>query len=86
VQRYPAARSANKARCRDAASYALAGRLAEARAKLREFLRVAERDMAHFPGQNSQEWMDYLERQSPYEDRRDLDHLCEGLRKAGLPI
>jgi hypothetical protein len=42
--------------------------------------------MAHFPGQNSQEWMDYLERQSPYEDRRDLDHLCEGLRKAGLPI
>ena len=72
--------------CYLAASCALAGRLADARAKLREFLRIAERDMACFPGQNAQEWMSYLERSNPYEARSDLDHLCEGLRKAGLPI
>jgi len=69
-----------------AASYAHAGQLTEARAKLREFLLIAERDMAYFPDQNSQEWMNYLDRSLPYEDRRDLHHLCEGLRKAGLPI
>ena len=69
-----------------AASYAHAGRAAEARAKLQEFLRLAERDMAHFPGQNPQQWMNYLHRPNPYMDRRDLDHLCDGLRKAGLPI
>ncbi len=69
-----------------AASYALAGRFPDASAKLREFLRVAERDMAHFPGQDPQGWMNYLDRASPYSHRRDLDHLCAGLRKAGLPI
>ncbi len=72
--------------CYLAASYALADRLPEARAKLQEFLRLAERDMAHFPGRDSQEWMNYLDRASPYQNRRDLDHLCTGLRKAGLPV
>lgn len=68
------------------ASYALAGRLPEAKAKLQEFLRVAERDMAHFPDRDAQGWIAHLGRASPYEDRRELDHLCEGLRKAGLPV
>src|SRR5262249_25170063 len=72
--------------CYLAASYALADCLPESRAELREFLRVAERDMAHFPGQDPQGWMNYLNRASPYLHRRDLDHLCDGLRKAGLPL
>jgi adenylate cyclase len=69
-----------------AASYAHVGRIDEARVKLRDFLRIAERDMAQFPGQDPQKWMNYFERLIPYQDRCDLDHLCEGLRKAGLPI
>jgi len=72
--------------CYLVASCALAGRLPEARARLLEFLRVTERDMAHFPGQDSQGWMNYLNRAGPYLHRRDLDHLCKGLRMAGLPI
>jgi adenylate cyclase len=69
-----------------AASYALTGRLPEARTQLQEFLRIAERDMAHFPGQDAEGWMNYLKRASPYLHRRDMDHLCDGLRKAGLPL
>ena len=49
-----------------------------------EQFEIAKRDMAHFPGQNPQEWLNYLHRPNPYMDRRDLDHLCDG--KAGLPI
>jgi TolB-like protein/DNA-binding SARP family transcriptional activator len=72
--------------CYLAASYALADRLHEARAELRKFLHIAERDMTHFPGQDAQGWMNYLNRAGPYLHRRDLDHLCDGVRKAGLPI
>lgn len=69
-----------------AASYGHAGRFDEARAKLREFLRIAKRDMAQFPDRNSQAWMTFFDRSIPYKDRRNLDHLCDGLRKAGLPL
>jgi adenylate cyclase len=72
--------------CYLTASYALADRLHEARAELRKFLHIAERDMAHFPGRDAQGWMNYLNRAGPYLHRCDLDHLCDGLRKAGLPI
>jgi TolB-like protein/protein involved in temperature-dependent protein secretion len=72
--------------CYLAASYALADRLHEARAELRNFLHIAERDMAHFPGQDAQGWMNYLNRAGPYLHRRDLNHLCDGVRRAGLPI
>ena len=51
-----------------------------------DFLHIAERDMAHFPVQDAQGWMEYLNRAAPYLHRRDLDHLCDGVRKAGLPI
>jgi adenylate cyclase len=68
-----------------AASYAYAGQLAEAKACLGEFLRVAKRDMVVYPGDRLRDWEKYWHAAMEYRDQRDFDHLFEGLRKAGLP-
>jgi hypothetical protein len=68
-----------------AASYAHAGRLQEARATLDEFLRVAETDMAVFPGRRLKDWEEYWHGAFEYRDQKDFDHLFDALRKAGLP-
>jgi len=67
-----------------AASYAQAGRIAEAKAKLEEFLRGAERDMAVFPGRKLKDWGPYWQGAMWYRDQRDFDHLFAALHKAGL--
>jgi TolB-like protein/DNA-binding SARP family transcriptional activator/Flp pilus assembly protein TadD len=67
-----------------AASYAHAGRLEEARATLKEFLRVAETDMAVFPGRQIKDWEPYWHGAFEYRDQKEFDHLFEALRKAGL--
>jgi adenylate cyclase len=68
-----------------AASYAQAGRLQEARAMLEEFLRVAESDMAAFPGRRLKNWESYWHGAFEYQDQKDFDHLFGALRKAGMP-
>jgi adenylate cyclase len=68
-----------------AASYAQEGRLAEAKASLDEFLRVAKHDMAVYPGDRLKDWEVYWHAAMEYRDQRDFDHLFDGLRKAGLP-
>jgi adenylate cyclase len=65
-------------------SYAHAGRLAEARSTLEEFLKFAETDMAVFPGRKLKDWHRYWHAAFEYQDDRDFDHLYEALRKAGL--
>ena len=67
------------------ASYALAGHLDQAKAMLREFLAVAEHDMAVFPGQRLSDWVPYWHGAIEYQDQRDFDHLFDALRKAGMP-
>ena len=67
-----------------AASYAQAGRLQEARAMLEEFLRVAESDMAVFPGRRLKDWEPYWHGAFEYRDQKDFDHLFDALCKAGL--
>jgi TolB-like protein len=67
-----------------AASYAQAGRLQEARATLEEFLRIAETDMARFPGRRLKDWEPYWHGALEYQHQKDFDHLFEALRKAGL--
>jgi Predicted integral membrane protein len=68
-----------------AASYAHAGRLQEAKAMLEEFLRVAESDMAVFPGRRLNDWISYWHGAFEYQDQKDFDHLFDALSKAGLP-
>jgi TolB-like protein/Tfp pilus assembly protein PilF len=70
--------------CWLAASYAAAGRLAEARAALTEFLTIAEREMARFPGRRLQDWEPDLHRLVEYRDQAEFDHLFGALRTAGL--
>ena len=67
-----------------AASYAGAGRLDEARAMLEAFLRVAEDDMAVFPGRKVAAWEDYSHGAMYYQDEADFEHLYDALAKAGL--
>jgi TolB-like protein/Tfp pilus assembly protein PilF len=67
-----------------AASYAGAGRLDEARATLEEFLRVAEEDMAVFPGRKLAAWEEYWHGAMEYKDDANFEHLYDALRKAGL--
>jgi tetratricopeptide (TPR) repeat protein len=68
-----------------AASLAHAGRVQEAAAMLDEFLRVAEREMENFPGQRLKDWKSYWQDTTKFQLRADLDHLLDGLHKAGLP-
>lgn len=68
-----------------AASFAQAGRLDEARAALQEFLKAARDDLARIPD-NAEEWRFYWQREAQYEHEEDFQHLCEGLRKAGLEV
>lgn len=74
----------NEVRCWLAASYAAAGRLAEARATLAEFLAVANREMTRFPGHRLADWEPYLHGLIEYRDPREFDHLLSALRTAGL--
>jgi adenylate cyclase len=74
----------NEVRCWLAASYAAAGRLAEARATLAEFLAAAEREMVRFPGRRLDAWEPYLHGLIEYRDPREFDHLLSALRAAGL--
>jgi hypothetical protein len=69
-----------------AASYTHLGRMLEAHDRLQEFLRLAQRDMTDFPGQDAQQWTNYLSRTNFYKEQRDLNRLLDGLRKAGLPL
>ncbi len=66
-----------------AASFANAGHLKEAPAMLREFLRVAEREMVVFPGRNLAAWKTGW-RWIEYKNPEDAERFFEGLQKAGL--
>jgi len=67
-----------------AASCAQAGRLEEAHTILEEFLRIAEKEMAVFPGCSLNAWEPFLRAVKPYKNQADYDRLFDGLRKAGL--
>jgi adenylate cyclase len=67
-----------------AASCAQAGRLDEARAHLRDFLCVAESEMAVLPARTVGAWRSCW-RPIEYQHDHDFDRLFDGLRKAGLP-
>jgi TolB-like protein len=79
-----AANPDNEVRCWLAASYAAAGRLAEARAVMAEFLEAAEREMPAFPGRALEAWKPHLRAFMEYRDPRDFEHLFAALRAAGL--
>jgi hypothetical protein len=61
-----------------------AGSPAEAKAALAQFLDLAEREMAPFPGRDLTGWRPCLHGYIEYCDAADFEHLCAALRAAGL--
>jgi len=57
-----------------AATYAQVGQMDDAQTHVKEYLRL-------YPGIS----LRHLAKILPYKIKRDLDHLLDGLRKAGLP-
>jgi tetratricopeptide (TPR) repeat protein len=68
-----------------AASHGQAGHTEEAKRYLIAFLDHAERDMVQFPGHRLRDWEPYWMAAINFRNRDDLEHLLDGLRKAGLP-
>jgi Flp pilus assembly protein TadD, contains TPR repeats len=69
-----------------AACYAQLGRDMEARRAMSDFLAVAAKTIAHYPGYDRNAWRTYWARKYPFQRPADLEHLLDGFRKAGLPV
>jgi TolB-like protein/Flp pilus assembly protein TadD len=65
--------------------YAQLGRESEARQAMAHYLANASTDMAAYPGTDSDRWRQYWAVNTPFKDPKDLEHLLDGLHKAGLP-
>jgi Flp pilus assembly protein TadD len=94
AQRYEEAISAlrsisapgNQVKALLAACLAQLGRDSEARQALTEFLSMAHEEIAAFPGEDPDLWRRYWARHFPFKNSKDLDHLLDGLRMAGLSV
>jgi len=69
-----------------AACYAQLDREAEARRAMASFVETAREEIKNYPGEDQDGWRRYWARQFPFKDTNHLDHLLDGLRKAGLPV
>jgi TolB-like protein/Flp pilus assembly protein TadD len=65
--------------------YAQLGREPEARQAMADYLEQASTVMAAYPGTDSDRWRQYWAVATPFESPDDLEHLLDGLHKAGLP-
>ena len=94
AQRYEEAISAlrsisapgNQVKALLAACHAQLGRDSEARQALTKFLSMAHEEIAAFPGEDPDLWRRYWARHFPFKNSKDLDHLLDGLRMAGLSV
>jgi TolB-like protein/cytochrome c-type biogenesis protein CcmH/NrfG len=75
-----------EARANVAACLAHMGRDAEARETMAEFFACAPRELGRFPGDDKEAWRAYWRNSYPYRLEEDLEHMLDGLRKAGLPV
>ncbi len=69
-----------------AACYAQLGEGEAAHAALADFEAHAREEFPTFPGDTPDGWARYWWWMEPYRDDDDLEHVLEGLRKAGLPV
>ncbi len=69
-----------------AAIYAQLGEDEAARAALADFEAQAREVFPTFPGDTPGGWARYWWWMEPYRDDDDLEHVLEGLRKAGLDV
>ena len=69
-----------------AACHARLGQQAAAGRALQRFHHLAQGELAYYPGEDAEGWRRYWSNTFPYREARDLEHLFEGLRLAGLPL
>lgn len=67
-----------------AASYAQSGRPEDARAEARHFVETVEAAMIEAGAPLPASWVEWFRLRLPYADEGDLEHVLEGMRKAGL--
>ena len=65
--------------------YAQLGREPEARQAMADYLAIASTTMAAYPGGDTNRWRQHWAVVLPFKDPKDLEHVLDGLRKAGLP-
>jgi len=69
-----------------AAAFAYLGRDSDARNAMNIFLDRAKDELNPFPGDDPRAWRRYLERWIVRRRKEDLEHMIEGVRRAGLPV
>lgn len=69
-----------------AAACAYLGRDSDARNAMNIFLDRAKDELNPFPGNDPQAWRRYLERVIVRRRKEDIEHIIEGVRRAGLPV
>ncbi len=67
-----------------AACYTQSGGLRDARAATTEFVARTTKAMADMGARPPACWCEFFAERHPYKHQKDMDHLLEGLRKAGL--
>ncbi len=68
-----------------AASYAQAGKRDDAKRATADFMAAARSELTVAEAPPPANWIAFIAERCPYQNREDLDHLLDGLRKAGLP-
>jgi TolB-like protein/Flp pilus assembly protein TadD len=69
-----------------AACHAQLGHDDKARQALETFMSQAPEEYTEWPGEDPEGWRRYWTQQLPFQDPRNLEHLLDGFRKAGLPV
>ncbi len=67
-----------------AACHAQCGDLRDARAAATEFVARTTKAMADMGARPPASWREFFAERLPYKHQEDMDHLLDGLRKAGL--
>jgi tetratricopeptide (TPR) repeat protein len=68
------------------AAYAQLGAREDAENYMAQYLERARAEFADFPGDDADKWRAFWSRSYPYKNPDDLEHLLDGLRKAGLCV
>ena len=75
----------NKVKAYSAMCYAQLGRDAEAKRAMADYLAGASDEVAAYHGAGRDRWQRFWATRFPFSNAADLEHLFEGLHKAGLP-
>jgi adenylate cyclase len=65
--------------------HAQLGNVSESRQAMTDYLVRAQKEIAGYPGVDTNRWERFWATRYPFKYAKDLDHMLAGLRKAGMP-